>query len=189
MPPRRLYQRGAVSLQWQAEDRNGDTLEYKVYYRALSETDFHLLKDQLRDNFYTIDGAALADGQYVFRVVASDAPDNPPDRALTGERTSEPVEIDNTPPMVRVLEQPQIVGGNVRIRFGADDATGIIKRADLSLDGKEWRGIFPEDGLADSPHETFLANLPLAEMGEHTISLRVFDGSGNVGSIRVSFKR
>ena len=35
-PPRRLFQRGARSLQWQAEDRNGDTLEYAVYYRALA---------------------------------------------------------------------------------------------------------------------------------------------------------
>jgi hypothetical protein len=32
-PPRRLYQRGARALQWQGEDRNGDTLEYAVYYR------------------------------------------------------------------------------------------------------------------------------------------------------------
>ncbi|HVG38236.1 MAG TPA: WD40 repeat domain-containing protein, partial [Pyrinomonadaceae bacterium] len=59
VPPRRLYQRGAVSLQWQAEDRNNDTLEYKVYYRSLRETDDHLLKDHLSDNFYTVDGAAL----------------------------------------------------------------------------------------------------------------------------------
>src|SRR5207248_11675621 len=41
-PPRRLYQRGARALQWQAEDRNGDTLEYGVYYRSLNETTFRL---------------------------------------------------------------------------------------------------------------------------------------------------
>jgi sugar lactone lactonase YvrE len=32
IPPRRFFQRGALSLQWQAEDRNGDGLEYAVYY-------------------------------------------------------------------------------------------------------------------------------------------------------------
>ncbi|HCX29847.1 MAG TPA: hypothetical protein DHU55_08795, partial [Blastocatellia bacterium] len=31
VPPRRLFQRGARSFQWQAEDRNGDTLEYAIY--------------------------------------------------------------------------------------------------------------------------------------------------------------
>ncbi|HEY0367100.1 MAG TPA: hypothetical protein VGC73_11550, partial [Pyrinomonadaceae bacterium] len=78
VPPRRFYQRGARSFQWQAEDRNSDTLEYAIYYRALNEQTFRLLKDKLRDNFYTIDGATLADGRYIIKVVASDAPDNPP---------------------------------------------------------------------------------------------------------------
>src|SRR5205814_9576747 len=71
-PPRSLYQRGARSLQWQAEDRNGDTLEYAVYYRPLNETNFRLLKDHIRETFYTVDCASLADGRYVFRVIASD---------------------------------------------------------------------------------------------------------------------
>src|ERR1041384_4729628 len=52
VPPRRFYQRGARSFQWQAEDRNSDTLEYSIYYRALNEQTFRLLKDKLRDNFY-----------------------------------------------------------------------------------------------------------------------------------------
>src|SRR5580765_6862698 len=99
-PPRRLYQRGARALQWQAEDRNGDTIEYAVYYRSLNETTFRLLKDHIREAFYTVDGASLADGRYVFRVVASDAPDNPSGSALSAERISEPVDIDNTPPVI-----------------------------------------------------------------------------------------
>ncbi|MEJ7710468.1 MAG: hypothetical protein WKF84_11530 [Pyrinomonadaceae bacterium] len=60
IPPRRIFQRGAVSLQWQAEDRNGDELEYALYYRAVNENTFRLLKDELRDNFYTVDSAALS---------------------------------------------------------------------------------------------------------------------------------
>ncbi|HXQ72790.1 MAG TPA: hypothetical protein VN844_19990, partial [Pyrinomonadaceae bacterium] len=77
VPPRRFYQRGARSFQWQAEDRNSDTLEYAIYYRAMNEQTFRLLKDKLRENFYTIDGATLADGRYVIKVVVSDSPDNP----------------------------------------------------------------------------------------------------------------
>ena len=98
VPPRRFYQRGARSFQWQAEDRNGDTLEYAIYYRSINDQTFRLLKDKLRDNFYTIDGATLADGRYLIKVVASDAPDNPLGQKLTAERLSEPVDIDNTPP-------------------------------------------------------------------------------------------
>src|SRR5260370_11659347 len=59
-PPRRLYQRGARSLQWQAEDRNNDTLEYAVYYRSLNETTFRLFKERLPHTFYTLHAASLA---------------------------------------------------------------------------------------------------------------------------------
>ncbi len=84
IPPRRAFQRGAVSLQWQAEDRNGDTLEYAIYYRAVGETTFHLLKENMRENFFSVDGAALGDGRYVFKVVATDAPENALGQALDG---------------------------------------------------------------------------------------------------------
>jgi hypothetical protein len=87
-PPRRSFQRGALALQWQAEDRNGDVLEYAVYYRAIDEQIFRLLKDRVRDSFYTIDAQTIPDGRYIFRVVASDAPANPLARALTGERVA-----------------------------------------------------------------------------------------------------
>nr|HMT09936.1 hypothetical protein [Pyrinomonadaceae bacterium] len=73
VPPRKLYQRGATSLQWTAEDRNGDKLVYDVYYREISETAWKLLKGDSSDNFLAIDGQSLADGRYMVRVVAANA--------------------------------------------------------------------------------------------------------------------
>ncbi len=188
VPPRRIFQRGARSFQWQAEDRNGDALEYAIYYRPLNETTFRLLKDKLRDNFYTIDGATLADGRYVIKIIASDVPDNPLGQALTGERLSEPVDIDNTPPALRVVAMPQTGGGN-RVVFEVDDATGKIKRGDFSLDGAPWTPLFPDDGIADSGRERYSVELPALAPGEHTVSLRTFDGSGNVGTLSVTLRR
>lgn len=187
--PRRLYQRGARSLQWQAEDRNGDALEYAVYYRALRENSFRLLKDKLRENFYTVDGAALADGRYVFRVVATDAPDNAAGQALSGERISEPVDIDNSPPVVSAMGEARVTGERVRAVVEVLDSTGMVRRADFSVDGGEWLAIFPDDGIADSPRERYTIDVPLSGSGEHTISLRAFDGSGNIGSVRIVVRR
>jgi hypothetical protein len=186
--PRRLFQRGARSFQWQAEDRNGDTLEYAIYYRSLNENTFRLLKDKLRDNFYTIDGATLADGRYVVRIIASDAPDNPLGQALTGERMSEPVDIDNTPPVVRASNNTAS-GANPRAVFEVMDATGKVKRADVSINGSLWTSVFPDDGIADSGNERYTVDIPNLGPGEHTISLRAFDGSGNVGTISVTLRR
>jgi hypothetical protein len=189
VPPRRLFQKGARSFQWQAEDRNGDTLEYAIYYRSLNESTFRLLKDKLRDNFYTIDGATLADGRYVIKITASDAIDNPVGQALSGERLSEPVEIDNTPPAVKAVGQPQVRADGITAVFDVDDVTGKIRRADASIDGAPWTPIFPDDGIADSGHERYSVAFAALAPGEHTISLRAFDQSGNVGTLSISVRK
>jgi sugar lactone lactonase YvrE len=190
IPPRRMFQRGAVSLQWQAEDRNGDQLIYSVFYHSVGEQSFHLLKENLRDNFFSMDGAALGDGRYVFKVVASDAPENSLGQALMGERVSEPVDVDGTPPVVRAAGEAESAGdGRVRARFTVEDASGRVRRADVSVDSGEWRTIFPDDGIADGPRETYTVELPLMGPGEHTISLRAIDGSGNVSSTRIVVRR
>ena len=164
-------------------------MEYAIYYRALNETTFRLLRDKLRDSFYTIDGATLADGRYIIKVVASDAPDNPAGQALWGERLSEPVDIDNTPPALRAVGQPQVGGKGLRVVFDVEDATGKVKKADLSVDGAPWTPIFPDDGIADNGRERYSLDLPVTAAGEHTISLRVFDTSGNVGTLSVAARR
>jgi len=188
VPPRRLFQRGARSFQWQAEDRNGDTLEYAIYYRGLNERKFRLLRDKLRDNFYTIDGATLADGRYIIKVTVSDALDNPLGQALTGERLSEPVDIDNTPPSLRAAGASP-VGGSSRAVFEVEDATGKIKRADVSINGAPWFPLFPEDGIADSRRERYSVDLTALGLGDHTVSLRAFDASGNVGTLSINVNR
>lgn len=188
-PPRRLFQRGARSLQWQAEDRNSDTLEYAVYYHSLGESNFRLLKDHIRETFYTVDAASLADGRYIFKVVASDVLDNPTGAALSGERLSEAVDLDNTPPILRLVGNASVTGDRGRAVFAVEDATGRIKRADVSVDGGTWREVFPDDGIADSPRERFSVDLLIEGPGEHTISLRAYDNSNNVGTISVTVRR
>jgi hypothetical protein len=143
----------------------------------------------LRDTFYTIDGATLADGRYIIKIVASDAPDNPANQKLTGERVSEPIDIDNTPPVLKTVGQPVVARDSVKVVFSADDATGKVKRADASMDGGPWNPVFPDDGIADSGHEVYTVEFPLVAAGEHTISLRVFDASGNVGTLSVTIRK
>ncbi len=189
VPPRRIYQRGAVALQWTADDRNGDELTYDVYYREIGGGEFRLLKSGLTDPFFTIDGQSLADGRYIFRVVASDAASNPIPLALTGERLSEPVDIDNTPPIVTPVGQPQIIGSKAQMVFEAADAASYITRAEYSVNGGEWHEVYADDGVADSPRERFTVEVLLPASGEYTVTLRAFDVNSNSGNARQSVKR
>jgi hypothetical protein len=189
VPPRRAFQRGARALQWVAEDRNGDKLEYALYYRAATEENFKLLRDGLTDNFFTLDGLALADGRYIFKVVAKDMPSNPSPLALTGERISEPIDVDNTAPQVSSVGAPQLNGDRVRVVFDATDASSFVRRAEYSIDGGEWKTVFPDDGIADSKSERFTFEVMLKTPGEYSVTLRVFDASGNAANARVLVKR
>lgn len=182
--PRRVYLRGARSLQWTAEDRNGDQLQYKVYYREITETNFKLLRENLTDNFFTIDGAALADGRYIFKITAKDSISNPNGLSLSGERISQPIAIDNTPPTVSAVETPQIIGDKARVAFEVNDSASFLTRAEFSVNGGEWQTVFADDGISDSPKEHYTLEIPLETGGEYTIALRVFDANGNVGSAR-----
>jgi hypothetical protein len=188
-PPRRLYQRGATSLQWTADDRNNDKLEYSVYYRETSETNFKLLKENLTENFYTIDGQSLADGRYVFKVVAKDSLSNPLSQTLSGERLSEPVDIDNTAPIVSAVGTPQISGEKVSVVFEATEASSFINKSEYSINGGEWQTVYADDGISDGQKERYSFDVMLKNAGEYSITLRVFDTNGNAGNARVLVKK
>jgi hypothetical protein len=187
LPPRKFYQKGAISLQWTGEDRNSDKLEYAVYYRAANSNEFYPLKTGVTENYYTVDANGLPDGRYVFKVVASDAPSNPSAMSLTDEQETEPIEVDNSAPVV-TASTPQTSGNNVEITFQAEDKTSIIRRAEYQVDGGDWKPVFPTDGIADSRREDFKVAVTLPDRKPHVIALRVFDANANVGSTQVGVK-
>ena len=169
-----------VTLTWQADDPNGDQLIYALYVKSTDEQDWHLLKDKILQPTYTIDPNVLADGKYVARLVASDEESNPPELARKSELLSAPFWIDNTPPDVEVLRQIA-TGPGVEIHFSAEDSTSPLRSAETSLDGQSWREVLSDDGIVDSRKETFTVRLTHLAPGEHILSLRASDTSGNVG--------
>ncbi len=181
--PRKVFQRGATSLQWNAEDRNGDKLTFDVMYREVSEANFKPLRTGLTDNFLTIDGQSLADGRYVFRIVASDQLSNPLSIAMTGDRSTDPIDIDNTPPVVTL----GATNGS-RVTFTATDSASYIIRAEYSVNGGEWKAVFPDDGIADSRTETFTIDVGNAA-GEQVVTIRAFDVNRNSGNARQIVRR
>jgi hypothetical protein len=187
LPPRKFYQKGALSLQWTGEDRNGDKLEYAVFYRAANSTDYFPLKTNITENYFTVDANGLPDGRYVFKVVVSDAPANPGAMALTDEEETEPIEVDNSAPVV-TAGTPQVSGATAEVTFQAEDKTSIIRRAEYQLDGGEWKPVFPTDGIADARREEFKVSVTLPDRKPHVIALRVFDANANVGSAQVGVK-
>jgi Two component regulator propeller len=173
--PRKLLRKGYRTLTWKASDRDGDTLSYELRVRPEGSERWVLLRKDIRETFYAFDTTALPDGEYVFRLIASDADVNPDD-PKNATRDSSPVRVDNTPPAVQRLSAP-----SGALRFEAVDAASPILEAEYSVDAKEWVRVEPEDGLSDSPTETYSVRLEGVAHGAYVL-VRVTDVARNVAA-------
>lgn len=171
--PRKLYRKGYRTLQWKATDPDGDTLVYELEFRPIAGAKWVPLRKDLRESFYSFDATSLPDGEYVFRVTASDVESNPGE-AKTGSRESGPVRIDNTPPAVR--EVGRSAG---QLELEAVDGASPILEAEYSLDAKKWVRVEPKDGLSDSAKESYLIRLAPEARGAYLL-VRITDTSRNV---------
>jgi hypothetical protein len=170
-----------LTISWQADDPDTDRLVYDVEFRGDGdgEREWKSLKKNLHDNSVSIDGDALADGRYLFRVTASDREANASGSARDADLVSSPVLIDNTPPAIRVRAATR-----ASIEFEAQDAVSALKRAEWSVDAGPWTPLAPVDGILDSPTEQFRFT-PVAPAGEHVVVIRVVDSGNNTALARV----
>jgi hypothetical protein len=169
-----------MMISWQADDPDGDKLVYEVDFRGEGESQWIPLRKDLHENTWTIDGDALADGRYLFRVSASDREANAPAAAKESDLVSSPVLIDNTPPAVHV-QPARRTGATVDVNFDAQDTASALRRAEYSLDAGPWTPVAPADGILDSQSETFRLHIDAIPAGPHVLVIRVADSGGNTG--------
>ena len=171
------YRKGMRAIAVQASDPDRDGLSYTIYFRGDEETSWKLLESDRRTPSYSWDSETFPDGAYVVRVVVSDAPSNPPDRALEAEHLSEPFLVDNTGPLVTRIDVAEST-----LSFSVEDGASPLYRVEYAIDGGDWQVVHPEDGVTDSKTEEFEIDLEGLASGEHTLAIRARDTSNNTGT-------
>jgi hypothetical protein len=169
--------KGWQGVRWLAADPNSDALTARLEMRGLGETAWKLLKDGIKEHYFSFDTTAFPDGEYVFRVTVSDAPDNPPDQALSGSRESEIFWIDNTPPAITGLAAAAS-GNRLEVSWKARDARSVIVKAEYSVNGGDWLVAEPLGRVADWKEHDYRLSLA-RPAGEVTIAVRVTDEYDN----------
>jgi hypothetical protein len=183
--PSAAWARGIRTVTWDALDPNGDDLRYDVDIRASDEKEWRRLADDIPDRLYSWDSESYPNGDYRVRVTASDKQDNPPGAALETERTSMPFEIDNVPPRVDALRAVARAGkagekASLVVSGTAVDADTRISSIEYSLDGKDWKQVFPKDGIFDQKEEAFEFTISGVDRGERLVTVRASDQDRNV---------
>ena len=172
-----------IQIVWQAEDPDDDKLVYAVYFRGEEESQWKRLRENLTETLLTLEGDVLADGRYLFRVVASDKTSNPGNAARQAELVSTPVLFDGTPPTVTASTPQRSSTTTIAVR--AMDAASSLRRAEYSVDAAHWMPLDAADGVIDGKEETFQVRLDALPPGEHIVVVRVYDSSSNVGLAKV----
>jgi hypothetical protein len=175
-----------LKVVWKAVDANSDTLEYQIFLR-LSGTPYWIeLEKAYEQTMYQWDPDSVPDGEYQFKIVASDKPDNPVDMALTAARLSDPFIVDNTPPEVRELVVEVTGTGSLVLKANLVDKQSEIAAAWVKINAeKDWQYIAPADEIYDGSKEYVETVLPRPSSGPVLISVKVKDEAGNLGYGRI----
>ncbi len=172
-------------ISWQATDKDGDKLVYRLFYRTQGSEQWIAfpLDKPLTKTSFGWDTDSIPDGWYQIKVVASDEEANPAGEALTDEKISDLVKVDNRRPEV------------VDLKFAAGTLTGqardnlsLITGLEYAVDGAEWKPFAPADSIFDAQTENFSVKLPDLKPGPHTIAVRATDEEGNVGAEKILVK-
>lgn len=170
---------GVQTINWEAADPNADTLVYALSYRRGPRAPWILLKDDVRETSFKWDTRSVGDGDYQFRVSASDERANPLGSGRSGSRVSDPIFVDNTPPAVGDLKWRKAAGA-VRVQLRAIDRATTVARVEYAVDSSEhWQAVLPSDNIFDSPEEAVVFTVPALKQGQHQITVRATDAHGN----------
>jgi hypothetical protein len=168
---------------WKAEDADGDRLEVNLHaQREGSPRWIPLIENEVLEKAEANwDTSGLPDGTYRLRLVLSDAPDTPPERARDATHFTGPLRVDNTAPHVTV--RARVAGDRLLVEGEAvDQPGGRIAAVRVSVDGGPWRVMSAADGLMDEARERFEASLASPGTGPHDLVVQARDAEGNVGA-------
>ena len=179
-----VNQPGLRAASWTVGDYNLDPLTFDVYLRAEGETTWKLLEEKTSDVFFSFDTRSFPDGYYRLKVVATDAPGNPPDKGLSASIESTAFAVDNTPPAIAVHNTETGNDGVLTVKFTVTDALTPIAVVEVSANGRDWFPAQPDAAQIGARTQDFAVRLP----GTKSAFIRARDEAGNTGSARAAAK-
>jgi hypothetical protein len=131
------------------------------------------------------------------RVVASDSPVHTDADAMTGDKVSGEFVVDTTAPVPGVLTASMVAGTPAKIHatLEARDAVSPIAHAEYSVDAGLWQYVEPVGKVSDSLVERYdflaaipNATVPVTDVREHVIAVRVYDRFENAVTVKAVVK-
>lgn len=175
---------GSVDIKWSANDPNGDNIIARVYISENGK-DWEKLTEVVGQNQYKFDTKSRKDGRYFIKVSISDVVSNPPERALSAEKTVS-VTIDNTPPRIIVFKkEAKLVEGKILLTGLAEDVLNPITEVTYSVGGDIFYSATPMKGLFATTSEPFSLLIEPTQKNSNvlTVKIKAKDLAGNEATV------
>lgn len=139
--------------------------------------------ESIKETSYTWDTKTVSDGVYVLKVVASDKTSNP-SGALTAEKISDQIVVENKPPMVLLFNKTLTIQSDksVKVEGMAWQRLVFIANAQYRVDAGPWIAVAASDGIFDSRMEGFTVTTAPLTKGDHSVEVKVYDAAGNTAT-------
>lgn len=183
---KKVERKGFQTLTWDVSDENEDGLIYTVFIKKEGESAWRVVQEEWKESLIAIDTLSYPDGVYFLKLEASDMGSNPPGSELKSEKTSPPLVIDNSLPVVKGFTATR-AGSAVNVAFEAEDSFSSIEKVEYLVRPGGWRVVFPVDRICDSKAETFKFRIDLPRGADSLVTVRVTDRHHNVGVFRQTF--
>ncbi len=183
---RKVQRKGYQTIVWEATDENGDDLLFTLYIRKEDEARWRVLRENWREAIFAFETLGFPDGVYFIKIQASDVPSNPLGLELTSEKTSSPLTVDNSLPVVTGFQAVKEKNSLI-LTFSTQDSMSSIEEVHYLIHPDKWRNVFPVDGICDSKQEDFKLRIGLSSNSDNLVTLKVKDRHGNIGVFRYTF--
>jgi hypothetical protein len=166
-------------ITFKSKDDNKDKLLYDIHFRKLGRKKWIELEDDAKEPRFEWNTNTVEDGKYEIMITANDKLSNTQTTKLSAFRISDPVVIDNAPPVIE-KEDLDTAGQKVTLSLNIKDSLTVIGNLSYTVDSNDdWISTLPDDQVYDTTYESFVIVLNDLDAGEHVIAVKIADDLGN----------
>jgi hypothetical protein len=179
-------QPGAQVVYWTLDDPDGDEMVATFSIRREGTEDWIDLAVDTKEPWVQFDRSHLPDGLYLTRLVVREQAPRPREDRLEVTVQTDDLVVDQTPPVIEQAAVERRDGQMVVTVFGRDALSLLAGIEVVFNNGRKVAVEQPVDGVLDSRAETFVAEVPLADVGRaNSVEILLYDSTGNSTSRRL----